>query len=161
MDAEKLFSAANMLVMPGWLLLVFLPRWRYSAGFVAGLVVPALLALAYSVLFAANFRSQPEGFAAFNTLAGVKSLFQNDQLLLAGWIHYLAFDLFIGSWEVRDSRRLGVPHLFVIPCLVLTLMLGPCGLLLYLVLRLVARRRWTVDETPRDVVVGPSPVAHS
>jgi hypothetical protein len=161
MDAEQLFSAANMLVMPGWLLLVFLPRWRFSAGLIAGLLLPSVLALAYFGLFAANFRSQPEGFAAFNSLAGVKSLFLNDQLLLAGWIHYLAFDLFIGSWEVRDSRRLGIHHLLVVPCLVLTLMLGPCGLLLYFLLRLVARGRWTVEETARDAQVGPSPIAHS
>ena len=87
----------------------------------------------------------PEGFAAFNTLAGVKSLFQNDALLLAGWIHYLAFDLFVGSWEVRDANRLGIHHLLVIPCLVCTLMLGPAGLLAYFVLRVILRGRWTID----------------
>jgi hypothetical protein len=148
MDPEALFSAANMLVMPGWLLLVFLPRWRYSAGVIGSCLLPAILAVCYVGLFAANFRSQPEGFAAFNTLAGVKSLFQNDSLLLAGWIHYLAFDLFVGSWEVRDSQRLGIPHLFVIPCLVCTLMLGPAGLLAYFLLRLVFRGRDSIDLSP-------------
>ena len=52
-------------------------------------------------------------------------------MLLAGWIHYLAFDLLIGSWEVRDARELGIPHLFVVPCLFLTFMFGPAGWLLY------------------------------
>jgi hypothetical protein len=145
MDSETLFSAANMLAMPGWLLLVFLPRWRYSAGLIASCLLPGILAICYGGLFAANFRSQPEGFAAFNTLAGVKSLFQNDSLLLAGWIHYLAFDLFVGSWEVRDSQRLAIPHLLVIPCLVCTLMLGPAGLLAYFLLRLVLRGRDSID----------------
>ena len=116
MDSEALFSAANMLVMPGWLLLVFLPRWRYTTGVITSVLLPAVLGVCYVGLFAANFRSQPDGFAAFNTLAGVKSLFQNDSLLLAGWIHYLAFDLFVGSWEVRDAQRLGIHHLLVIPC---------------------------------------------
>ena len=55
--------------------------------------------------------------------------------LLAGWVHYLVFDLFVGSWEVSDARRLGIPHLFVVPCLILTFLLGPCGLLLYLAVR--------------------------
>ena len=154
MDSEALFSAASMLVMPGWLLLVFLPRWRYSAGVIASCLLPAILGVCYVGLFAANFRSQPDGFAAFNTLAGVKSLFQNDSLLLAGWIHYLAFDLFVGSWEVRDAQRLGIHHLFVIPCLVFTLMLGPAGLLAYLLLRLVLRGRYSIDELPSAAPLG-------
>lgn len=150
MDFERFFSAVNMLVLPGWLLLVFLPRWRYSAGFVASCLVPALLAICYLGLFLAYFRSHEAGFSAFNSLAGVKSLFQTDALLLAGWIHYLAFDLFVGSWEVRDARRLGIHHLLVVPCLGLTFMLGPVGWLLYFVLRLIVRGRWTIDDAPAD-----------
>jgi hypothetical protein len=150
MDYERLFSLANTMVLPGWLLLVFLPRWRYSAGFVASCLLPALLGLAYLAIFLTHFGSQEQGFSAFSSLAGVKSLFQSDALLLAGWIHYLAFDLFVGSWEVRDSRRLGINHLWVAPCLVLTFLLGPVGLLLYFALRLTMRRRWTVEELPAD-----------
>ena len=148
MDSESLFSAASMLVMPGWLLLVFLPRWRYTTSVITSVLLPAVLGVCYVALFAANFSSQPDGFAAFNTLAGVKSLFQNDSLLLAGWIHYLAFDLFVGSWEVRDAQRLGIHQLLVIPCLACTLMMGPAGLLAYFVLRLVLRGRYSIDETP-------------
>jgi hypothetical protein len=61
--------------------------------------------------------------------------------LLAGWTHYLAFDLFIGGWEVRDAQRRGVPHLFIVPALVLTFLLGPAGLLLYLATRWFASRK--------------------
>jgi Mn2+/Fe2+ NRAMP family transporter len=58
----------------------------------------------------------------------------------AGWIHYLVFDLFVGAWQVRDAQRRGITHLAVIPCLVLTLLAGPVGLLLYLALRTGMRR---------------------
>ena len=61
-------------------------------------------------------------------------------LLLAGWIHYLCFDLFIGSWEVRDAKAQGISHWLVIPCLFLTFMFGPVGLLLYFALRAVRTR---------------------
>jgi hypothetical protein len=54
---------------------------------------------------------------------------------LAGWIHYLAFDLLVGIWEVRDSHERGVPHWLVIPCLFFTFMLGPIGFLLYCAVR--------------------------
>ena len=154
MDFEQAFTWASRLVLVGWLLLVFLPRWRWSAPFIAGWLIPAILAIAYLALFVGYFRSAPAGFDAFGSLAGVKSLFQFDPLLLAGWIHYLCFDLFIGAWEVRDSRRLGIPHLLVIPCLVFTFMLGPVGLLGYFVLRLALRQRASVEETAADAVAG-------
>ena len=145
MDMERWFSLAGNLVLPGWLLLVFLPRWRYSARFVAPVLIPSILAVGYLTLFARN--SSPADFSNFGSLAGVKSLFQIDALLLAGWIHYLAFDLFVGSWEVRDAQSVGVPHLAVVPCLFFTFMLGPVGLLAYLVLRCALRRQCLIDES--------------
>ena len=146
MDLEQVFSLANMLVLPGWALLVFLPRWKWTTTFIASWLIPAILGVAYLVLFAMYFRQSPEGFSAFGSLAGVKGMLQIDGILLAGWIHYLCFDLFVGSWEVRDAQRVGVHHLLVIPCLGLTFMMGPVGLLAYFVLRLVLRRDWKIDE---------------
>jgi hypothetical protein len=146
-ELEQVFSAASYLVMLGWLLLVFLPRWRWTTAFVTSVLVPGILAVAYLVLFSMYWGSNPDGFSAFGSLAGVKKALSIDGMLLAGWIHYLCFDLFIGSWEVRDARRLRVHHLFVIPCLLLTFMMGPIGLLAYLVLRFVVRRQWTIEES--------------
>ncbi len=79
------------------------------------------------------------------------TLFEEPEAVMAGWIHYLVFDLFIGAWEVRDARRLKIPHLAVVPCLVLTFMLGPVGLLLYLILRWSMRRAFVLDEAPAAV----------
>jgi threonine/homoserine/homoserine lactone efflux protein len=71
----------------------------------------------------------------FSTLEGVALLFANPWLLVAGWLHYLAFDLLIGTWEARDARERRVPHLLLVPCLFLTLMFGPAGWLVYLGVR--------------------------
>jgi hypothetical protein len=71
-------------------------------------------------------------------------LFTEPALLLAGWVHYLAFDLFVGAWELRDAQQRGVPHAAVIPCLVVTFMLGPIGLLAYFGLRAVAGKEQRV-----------------
>jgi hypothetical protein len=138
---EQLFSLCGTLVLPGWLLLVFLPRWKWTARLVCPVLIPLLLALLYLWLVATTFGRTPGGFGS---LAEVSLLFQNPRALLAGWIHYLAFDLFVGSWEVRDSRRVGLHHLLVVPCLVLTFLFGPVGLLLYFILRASLRRRLTV-----------------
>lgn len=143
MTAEALFSIAGIVVLPGWVLLVFLPRWKFSARLIAGLVIPALLGLLYAWLIFANMAESDGGFGS---LAEVRTFFANDHLLLAGWVHYLAFDLFVGAWEVRDAQRLGVHHLAVVPCLVLTFMLGPIGLLLYLSLRVLWKKRWMLSS---------------
>jgi hypothetical protein len=131
---ETVFSICSMLAMAGWLLLVALPRHRLAHA-VASVGIPLALAAVYLVLIAQHFGSADGGFGS---LAEVARLFANPALLLAGWLHYLAFDLFIGAWEVRDAQRHGVPHLLVIPCLLLTFLLGPIGLLCYM----AARVRW-------------------
>ena len=143
MSPEQLFSLCGMLAAAGWLLLVFLPRWRWTARLVCPVVIPLLIALLYLWLVATTFGRTQGGFGS---LADVSRLFQNPWALLAGWIHYLAFDLFVGSWEVRDSQRVGVRHLFVVPCLALTFLFGPVGLLLYFALRAGLRRRLTVGD---------------
>jgi hypothetical protein len=141
---EALFSIAGSVVLPGWALLVFAPRWRWTAGFVASVLIPGLLAAVYVYLIATRWAGAAGGFGS---LADVRRLFDDPGLLLAGWIHYLAFDLFVGSWEIRDAQRLGIPHLAVVPCLVLTFLFGPAGWLLYFVVRAVLRRRVLADDT--------------
>jgi hypothetical protein len=131
---ETVFSICSTLAMVGWVLLVALPRHRLAHA-VASVGIPLTIAVVYLVLIVQHFGSSDGGFGS---LAEVTRLFANPPLLLAGWLHYLAFDLFIGAWQVRDSQRHRIPHLLVIPCLLLTFLLGPIGLLCYL----AARLRW-------------------
>jgi ABA DEFICIENT 4-like len=131
MDLERLFSSAGAIAVTGWLFLIFVPRKRYTQ-VIAGAIGPLVLAAIYLTLIFLNIQGAEGGFGS---LADVAMLFQKRELLLAGWIHYLAFDLFIGAWEVRDSQHHGIPHLVVIPCLIMTFMLGPIGLLFYFAIR--------------------------
>ena len=131
MTPERLFSILNLIAMVGWLPLVFLPGRRWATA-VVPVVVPALLAAAYVALIVSTL---PWDGGGFSSLAAVRALFEDPWALLAGWAHYLAFDLFVGGWEVRDARRRGIPHLLVVPALVLTFLLGPGGLLVYLAIR--------------------------
>lgn len=131
---ETLFSIAGAMAMVGWLGLIFLPGQKFVVEVLARIIIPVAIGLLYGYLMLSNIGSAPaEG--GFGSLAAVKALFTIDGLLLAGWIHYLAFDLFVGSWEVSDARREGVHHLLVIPCLLLTFMAGPVGLVLYCAIR--------------------------
>ena len=137
MTAERLFPILNLLAIAGWLPLLFVPRARWATTTVPA-AVAVLLAVAYVALIAA---SVPGGAGGFASLADVRLLFADDLALLAGWAHYLDFDLLVGAWEVRDARRRGIRHVLVVPALALTFLLGPAGLLVYLAVRAVASRR--------------------
>ena len=67
----------------------------------------------------------------------MRQLFTSDWALLAGWMHYLAFDLFVGAWIAAETERRGLTRLVLIPVLPLTFLFGPAGFLLFCILRSV------------------------
>lgn len=143
MSADQVFSLCNLIALAGWILLAVTPRSHWISKLLAGRVIPLVIAGMYLLLVMAHWGEQN---GSFNTLGGVAALFSNRWLLLAGWIHYLAFDLFIGSWEMQNAAERNIPHLFVIPCLFLTFMFGPIGLLSYFALREIAGRARRTGE---------------
>jgi hypothetical protein len=136
MTPDALFQVCNPIAAAGWLALLLALQNRRPASAAAtlgGIVIPLSLAVLYAVVLASNIAGSPGGFSS---LTAVAELFSNRWLLLAGWVHYLAFDLFVGAWEVRDATERGVPRRLVVPCLVLTSFVGPIGLLCYYGVRL-------------------------
>jgi hypothetical protein len=125
MTPDQVFTIVTPLAALSWLLLIVVPR---RSALVTGLIVPAVLAALYVALIASHWGGSDGGFS---TLPDVARLFANRWLLLAGWVHYLCFDLLVGTWEVQDARTRGIRHLLVVPCLVLTFLFGPAGWLLY------------------------------
>jgi len=140
MSPELLFKICSTAVLPGWILLVFLPKWNWSTRFISSILIPGLLSVVYIYLIAVHFRGI-DGGLGFKSLEQVTLLFENKYIILAGWVHYLAFDLFVGSWEVRDSQQLGIAHVLVVPCLILTFLFGPAGLFLYYIFRFVKKMK--------------------
>ncbi|MGI4737590.1 MAG: ABA4-like family protein [Janthinobacterium lividum] len=128
---DHLFALANPLALLGWALLVLAPRWRGTRALVLSGAWPLGLAVAYAVLIGTHYLGGHGGEGGFGSLAAVAALFRNPWALLAGWVHYLCFDLFVGAWEVRDAQRRGVPHAALVPALALTFLFGPVGLLGY------------------------------
>lgn len=132
---ETTFSVANTTALLGCAALIvslFAPRLRPALHGFAGFVVPAMLGLAYLALIAV-FWSRAEG--GFGSLAAVNDLFHSPGLLLAGWLHYLAFDLFVGAWIARAGAVAGIGTLWLLPCFALTFLFGPAGFLLFLAVR--------------------------
>lgn len=131
MTPETLFSGASTLALLIWLALMVRPRHPWVLR-LAGQVVPLVFALTYAVIVVMRV-GRVEG--DFNSLAGVASLFRDPWILVAGWVHYLAFDLLVGVWEARDAAGRHLPQVVLVPCLLLTFLFGPAGWLLYQVVR--------------------------
>ena len=138
MSPDTLFEASNTLALAGWLALLLTPVAPRVADRVAATAIPLLLAVAYAGIVLA-FWSRAEG--GFGSLAAVMALFRDPWIALAGWLHYLAFDLFVGAWAVRTARREGIAFPIVVPCLALTFLFGPAGLLAFAVLRVARTAR--------------------
>lgn len=132
MDPDIIFRITNLIALLGWLVLLASPLKPSLAERLSGLAIPLLLSVAYCGLIFAFWTS---GKGGFGSLEDVARLFQTRQLLLAGWIHYLAFDLFVGAWIARTARLDEVPFWAVIPCLAATFLFGPAGFLLFNAIR--------------------------
>ena len=131
---ETVFSASFLLVLPFWLLMVFLPTWSWTQRIMRSPWIAAPAALLYTVLVLPR---SPEVLAAVASpeLGGVAALLGSPAGATIGWIHFLAFDLFVARWAYLDSRERGLNPFVMAPVLFATLMLGPVGLLGYLALR--------------------------
>jgi hypothetical protein len=132
---ETIFQLSNLLVMPFWLLMILLPHWGWTRRILsspwvvapAALLYTALVLPALAALLPQLANPQLDGIAAaLGTPAGAT----------VAWVHFLAFDLFAGRWAYLDSRQRGITAWLVSPLLFLILMVGPLGLLLYLVAQL-------------------------
>ena len=129
------------------MILIFLPRRWPLLNAVPRYVIPLGLSLLYSGLAMSHILTVEGG--GFGSFEEVKTLLSNDWALLAGWIHYLAFDLFIGGWIAVQSDKVGISRLVQAPILLATFMAGPLGLALFLAMRAgYVRISPSADELP-------------
>ena len=129
---DAMFSVANSVALAGWIALLASPRLPRLADAIAGTAIPLLMAIAYTGLVLASW-SRAEG--GFGSLADVMRLFDSPSVALAGWIHYLAFDLLVGAAIARIARAERIAFVLVLPCLVLAFLFGPAGFLAFAALR--------------------------
>lgn len=131
---ETLFTLANVLVMPFWLLMIFVPRWRLTERLLRSPLVAAPPALLYAALIWPRMAEHAPTLLR-PELHAVAGLLGSGEGATLAWAHFLAFDLFVGRWVYLDGRRRGLSAWLAGPVLFLTLLFGPVGFLLHLGLR--------------------------
>jgi len=134
---NQILHACNWCSIPAWFTLVFLPKWRHTK------TITFAIAIAYSILYVtlAFFLFSKAAFAvdpsAFGNIEALTRLFTDASSALAGWAHFIVFDLWTARFFVIDSAELGIPHLAVVPCIFGCMFFGPLGLLSYVTVRKV------------------------
>jgi len=138
MNIETIFSIFNALILPQWLLMIFAPKWRWTLLLANSYIIPLALAVAYAFLVLPNLFGGGQ-MPDFSTFEGVKNLFKmgNDQVVVGGWFHYLAFDLLVGTWVLNDSQKHQINAIIASICIFCTLMAGPVGFLIYQIIKKV------------------------
>lgn len=135
---DTVFRAGNALALLGWIALAVSPpsaRWAPRVRRLAGRALP----LVFAVLYVAMLLVHRPAEGGFGSVAEVQALFAQPGPLVAGWLHYLAFDLFVGAWIAERAAALALPHALVLPLLLLTFLFGPAGFLAFVLLRAVRR----------------------
>jgi len=139
MTPTQVFSIASTMALPMWLLMVFLPKWKGTRFLIDFKIIPLILAVLYAIYIFLSI--QKSGSMDFGSLASVMELFTQEQAVLAGWIHYLAFDLLVGMWMLDKNKTLKIHPILMAPCLVGTFMLGPIGFLLFMIIKTVKNQQ--------------------
>ena len=137
---ETTFSLSSFTVLPFWLLMILLPGWGWTQRIIRSPLVILAPALIYAALVLPQL-GEVFSEVANPTLPGIAGLLGSPTGATIAWVHFLAFDLFVGRWIYLESRKLGLSAWLVSPILFLTLMLGPIGFLLYLILRSIPVRQ--------------------
>lgn len=133
MTPTQVFSIVNLIAMPMWVLMIFLPKWKVTRFLIDYKVIPIVLSVFYLIYIVISMKQG--GGMDFSSLDSVMQLFTSEKAVLAGWVHYLAFDLIVGMWILDQNKSIGLHHLMIIPCLLGSFMLGPIGFLLFMVMR--------------------------
>ena len=139
MNPDLLFSLVNALSFLGWILLLLLPYNKRLKSILISILI-AGFSLMYAILVLQSL--QLGDLESFNSLEGLSTLFGNKTALLVGWIHYLAFDLMVGLYISKNAEKYGLNRILLSVCLIFTFMLGPIGLLLYLLFRAIKNKRY-------------------
>jgi Domain of unknown function (DUF4281) len=141
MSPDSFYSYVSFLIFIPWGLLIFLPKGKYTEFVAFGTAILLLLVAAW---FTIQYLFNGENDGHFISLEGIKNIFRSNEMLLTGWLNYLSFCLITGAWQVHDARQLKIPHIFIVPGLILTMLTGPAGVLVYILIRFFKTKKWEI-----------------
>ena len=136
---EILYFWVNLGVLPFWLILIFFPSSNLSKFFVTSILPIFLLSGAYIFVLYKSFIGSYDfltNFELYLSISNLSNLFSNNLFLMLFWIHFIAINLFVGGWIVKDSQKFYINKILVSFPLIITYLIGPFGLFIYWLIRI-------------------------
>src|SRR5690606_15607643 len=139
MTPSDVFSLSNLIALLMWVLMILLPKWKVTLFLIDFKAIPIVLSAVYVMYIIQALLIG--GLMDFGSLSSVMALFTLENAALAGWVHYLAFDLLVGMWILNQNKDLNIHQVLIAPCLFLTFMFGPVGFLLFIIIKNIKRKK--------------------
>ena len=136
---EMLYFWVNLGVLPFWLILIFFPQSHLCRFFVTSIFPIFILSVAYILILYKSYLNSYDfidNFSLYLGLENLSNLFSNNSYLIIFWIHFIAINLFIGGWIVKDAQKLSINKILIIIPLIVTYLIGPVGLFVYWLIRI-------------------------
>jgi len=146
---ENIYLYSSFGVLPFWLLLILIPNSKITQIFVNSIILPIILSTAYIyVLYQSILLSEPflDVFKLYLSIDNLYTSFATESFLLFFWIHFLALNLFLGSWVSRDAIKYSIPRKFTFFPLILIYFSGPIGLVLYWFFRIFYSKKLALHD---------------
>ena len=141
---ENIYLWTNFGILPLWFMLIIIPNSKFTQFFVNSIIVPLILSATYTyIIYQAILMDEPifDFFKLYLSLDNLYTLFATESFLLVFWLHFLALNLFLGSWISRDGIKYNMPRSLVFLPLILVYFAGPLGLVLYWIIRVFYAKR--------------------
>ena len=146
---EMFYLWVNIGVLPFWILIIFFPQ-SHLCKYLATSIFPIfLLSAAYTfILYKAYLGSFDfeNNFSLYLGLSNISELFRDDYYLLMLWTHFVAVNLFIGGWILKDAQKLYVNKILLALPLIITYLIGPIGIFLYWIIRIFYSKKFNLYE---------------
>ena len=146
---ENIYFWSNLLVLPYWLMLIFIPNYKFFQFTLNIILIPIILAIAYGyTIYQSYLLKEPflDIFSLYTRLDSLYALFSSENFLLDFWLHFLAINFFLGSWMSRDAIKYNITKRLVFIPLILIYLTGPLGIVLYWFIRIFFSKKIGIHD---------------
>ena len=146
---ENIYIWTNFGILPFWIMLIIIPNSKVTQFFVNSIILPLILSTTYVyVIYQIILLDEPifDIFRLYLSLDYLYTTFATESFLLIFWLHFVALNLFLGSWVSRDGIKYNMSRGLLFIPLILIYFTGPLGLVLYWIMRVFYAKRLTFHD---------------
>jgi hypothetical protein len=146
---ENIYMWTNFGILPFWFMLIIMPNSKVTQFFINSIILPLILSATYVyIIYQTILLDEPifDIFRLYLSLDNLYTVFATESFLLIFWLHFVALNLFLGSWMSRDGVKYNMSRSLLCVPLILVYFTGPLGLVLYWLIRVFCAKRLSFHD---------------